>query len=242
MALDSKNANVVSTYGLLLARAGQTKQASELLKQAVELDPSSDIARFYSGMTLQRLGEVEQALQAYRKVLELNPANAAGHLYLANLLAQQGDTDQAMVHWRLATEYNPKLHQAVFALVNAYNKQGQYANADELLSGKLKRKPNDVVILNAYAAHLAKCPDPQLRDGAKAIRTAEKIVAIRGIDDAGSLLFLAAVLAETGDFERAIETLEDAHKANLGGRNNPELARLIQSRQQQYRDRKPAGL
>ncbi len=237
MALDDQNANVVSTCGLLLARAGQLERAREMLKKAVELDPNSDEAHFYSGMTLEQQGELDQAVEAFRRTVELNPANASGHLYLANLLAKQGDLDQAMDHWRLALTYQPGMIQAVAPLVQAYNKKGLYAKSDELLRREFKRSPANPVILTGLASHLAECPDPQFRNRAEAIRVAEQLGAIRGIDKVRSLVFLANVLAEAGQYQRAIGTLQLAQQANASGRNDPAIAQLILSKQQEYLDR-----
>jgi superkiller protein 3 len=234
MALDDQNANVFSTCGLLLARAGQMDRAREMLKKAVELDPNSDEAQFYTGMTLEQQGQLDQAAEAFRRTVELNPANASGHLYLANLLAKKGDLNQAMRQWQLALTYQPGMIQAVAPLVLAYNQKGLYAKSDELLRREFRRSPANPVILTALASHLAECPDPHFRNRSEAIRVAEQLVAIRGIDKVRSLIFLASVLAQTGQYQRAIGTLQIAQQANTSGKNDPVLAQLILSKQQEY--------
>lgn len=242
MAIEGQNSEILSTYGLLLARSGQTDRAIEFFNTALKLNPLSDVTQFYSGMALQRRGDFEQALQAYRNALELNPANAPAHLYLANLLAQQGDLEQAIMQWRLTLNYDPNQTQALTALVDIYNGKRLYSEKDEFLRQRLQRLPDNPVILTAFATHLATCPDPKLRNGSQAIRLAEKIVTIKGIEDVQSLVFLAAVLAETGEFDRAIVVLEDARKANTRGRKSQALSKVIETRVQRYQNRQPEGL
>ena len=242
MSIDDQNSEILSTYGLLLARDGQTNRAIDFFNAALKLNPSSGVNHFYLGMAQQRRGDFEKAFQAYRNALELNPANASAHLYLANLLAQQGDLEQAITQWRLALNYDPKQTQAMMSLLSVYDTKGLYSEKDGFLRQRLQRSPDNPVILKAFATHLAACPDPELRHGPEAIRMAEKIVAINGIEDVQSLLFLAAVLAETGEFDRSLVVLEDARKANAQGRNSQTFSRMIETRRQQYQNRQPAGL
>jgi cytochrome c-type biogenesis protein CcmH/NrfG len=179
---------------------------------------------------------------AYRRAVELNPANAAAHLYLGNLLAKQNDLDNSMVHWQLALAYDPNQDQALTAMADSNNRNEKHAANDALLRNAHERSPDNPAILVAYATHLAVCPDAELRNRSKAIQVAEHLLAVTGRKNVRSLVFLAAVVAEAGDFQRAISLLKEARAANAGGGNNPALAALIHADYRQYINKKTSHL
>jgi hypothetical protein len=65
-------------------------------------------------------------------------------------------------------------------------------------------------ILNGYAWALATLPREDLRNGALAVEIARAALAASGTDDPGTLDTLAAALAETGDFEQAVQVQSGA--------------------------------
>ena len=78
-----------------------------------------------------------------------------------------------------------------------------------------------MVIRNALAFALATLPDPALRDGERALRLAEAVVAESEAGHPDYLDTLAAAYAEVGDFERAVAE-ERRALAQLEGRDVPD--------------------
>jgi tetratricopeptide (TPR) repeat protein len=84
----------------LLARAlavGQTPQAGDieqLLRQAVQVDPTFWPAHF----ELAQLLQPDAAIQALERVIKLNPEYAPAHYNLAQLYAQKGDRVRSIDH------------------------------------------------------------------------------------------------------------------------------------------------
>src|SRR5947207_1719192 len=110
------------------------------------------------------------------------PRDAAAHFHLAQVLQEIGDERRA------ADEYEAALRFA---------RESDTKN----VTGSA---------LNNLAWIRATSRDATLRDGAEAVRLAERSCEISSTPDAGQLDTLAAAYAEAGDFDRAIQTANRA--------------------------------
>ena len=70
--------------------------------------------------------------------------------------------------------------------------------------------PNSSVALNNLACLLATAPEPSLRDGAQAVKLAERACALTQFQNSSVLSTLAAAYAEVGRFDEAVSTAERA--------------------------------
>ena len=70
----------------------------------------------------------------------------------------------------------------------------------------------DMDLANALATYYATCPDERLRDGREAVNLASRAVTATGRKNPEFLDTLAAAYAEQGQFEKAIETADEAAK------------------------------
>jgi hypothetical protein len=100
----------------------------------------------------------------------------------------------------------------------------------------LKRDSNSVPALNNLACILATAADPELRNGAEAVKLAERACALTQYGSTTPLMTLAAAYAEAGRFDEAIATSE---KATALAEANGEEVLLKRNRQllQLYRRR-----
>jgi Tfp pilus assembly protein PilF len=76
------NANVLDTYGYVLLKSGDTKQADEVLQRALqqfEQDKINAPAEVYDhiGLAKEKLGQDAEALTAYKRALELSDENVS---------------------------------------------------------------------------------------------------------------------------------------------------------------------
>ena len=76
----------------------------------------------------------------------------------------------------------------------------------------LQVKPDDVVAANNLAWLLATCPVASLRDGAKAVKLAQRAVQLSGEREPAILGTLAAAYAEADHFPEAVQTARKALK------------------------------
>ena len=84
-----------------------------------------------------------------------------------------------------------------------------------VLREELSRNPDSAQTLNNLAVLLATAPDDAVRDGAEAVRLAERANALTEQQNPVMLTTLAAAYAEAGRFEDAIRTAEQATKLAL---------------------------
>jgi tetratricopeptide (TPR) repeat protein len=89
-----------------------------------------------------------------------------------------------------------------------YGQKGQYAQAMNDYDMSIELNPKDAWAYNNKAWILATCPDPNYRDGKKALIHALKAVAIK--KNTANLDTLAAAYAEAGEYEMAVKTEKEA--------------------------------
>jgi len=162
------------------------------------------------GKEHERQGEFTEAIEEFRKVLAENPAHADSAYLLASCLARTGSEADAVVYARKALASDAKHWRARRLLGGIYSRDGRYRLAAEELQRVLKGRPDDALTLNNLAWMLATCPDPTVRDGAKAVTLATRACKItqRGVPP--MLDTLAAAYAEAGQFDQAVKAVREA--------------------------------
>lgn len=93
---DENNVLALSFLGLLtLTYLSNPEESARLLKKAIKLKPSDDIAHMSLAMALGSLGEIEQALWHGKKAIKLAPNSFSHYGRLASILQHLGEKDEA---------------------------------------------------------------------------------------------------------------------------------------------------
>ncbi len=129
---------------------------------------------------------------------------------LGQMLAKRGRFEEAVPRFEKVLSYQPSRSGTVHALVSALLPLGRYERAIAVLRDAVPQKPNDVGLLNDLAWLLATCPEDRLRDGAEAIRLADRALRLSSPDSWGALDTCAAAYAETGQFTPAAQYAQRA--------------------------------
>jgi adenylate cyclase len=111
MGLDSHDSSVLGYVGCALADIGHTSRALELLKQAVEYDPSNAQAWAALGVAQMRSRKVRQGVESLRHGIRISPLDtrlAYWGTILANALFRLGETQQALEEAQLACRRHDK--------------------------------------------------------------------------------------------------------------------------------------
>ena len=66
------------------------EQAAALFEQALEIDPSFDLACNALAESYNRMGRLEDAIHTAKKLVELNPDDPMAHTALSRLYVQKG--------------------------------------------------------------------------------------------------------------------------------------------------------
>jgi tetratricopeptide (TPR) repeat protein len=120
----------------------------------------------------------------------------------------------------------------------AYSAKGGYERAIRDFNKVIRLNPDSSWACNNLAWILATCPELRIRDGAEAVRLAERGCKLTDNRAPELLDTLAVAYAELGDFEKAIKAAEKAVQLSLDG-GKGELAKDIQSRLKLYKAKHP---
>ena len=203
---------VQNDLGTLLAARGAEAEAVDLFKASLVSNPDYPDANVNLGRILLSQGKVEEAEQHFLAALKTQPHHAEAHHSLGNILAQQGRPGEALHHLRVALLFQPDVRTRL-ECATLLHQTGDYGEAAAQFRLALLTQPDSVEALNNLAWLLATCPDAGVRNGAEAVRYAERayrLPPVKGLCVPGTL---AAAYAEAGRFKEAVATAEKAVEA-----------------------------
>jgi tetratricopeptide (TPR) repeat protein len=161
------------------------------------------------GRILLQQGRIEEAQDHFLAALRTQPHDAEAHRFLGALLARQGKPREALGHLWVTLLFKPD-NRTRLDCATLLRQIGDYAGAAAQFRQVLRRQPDSAEALNNLAWILATCPDQTVRNGAEAVRCAER--ASRLPEEKGMCVMgtLAAAYAEAGRFKEAVATAEKA--------------------------------
>lgn len=231
--LDDDDPYALNNLAMALAQKSEAEQAAGLLLQALAIEPKYPEARHNLGLVRASQRRFSEAIEHYQEALTQNPSFARAHNDLGTARAALGEMDEAIASWRRALEIDPRELSALHNLSVALARAGDHREALEWLERGVELAPNSSRIVAFLAWELATAPDRDLRDGARASGLARRVHATYpnqpGLGDV-----LAAALAESGDFEEAVQVADRAVEQARGS-GQLALAEQIGQRLDGYR-------
>jgi hypothetical protein len=168
-------------------------------------------------------GRIDEAMEHFAEAVRIRPNYVEGRNNLGLMLAVKGRLDEAIEQYRLALATNPRLTRTHSLLGSALNQQGKKREAFAEYQAALDLEPDHLFALNDLAWMLATDPDPQMRNGARAVELAERAVRVTDSRSPQLIGTLAAAYAEAGRFADAVKTAEKA-AATATAAGEPDLA------------------
>ena len=156
---------------------------------------------------LEKAGRGREAVPIARRMVELDPGDTGHHVRLVELLSETGQVEGAIAALWPLLELDACAEQRRMHLYSLLQSRRDYTELSRMTEQGYERCPESAWNLNAYAWVLATSPVASLRDGALAVRVAERLVSSVEADelDSGYLDTLAVAHAEAGRFDRAID-------------------------------------
>ncbi len=232
-------------YGQLLGKAERLREAMEQFAAVVTLDPRHVEAHRVLAEAAVRSDELGAAWGHYRAILEVEPRDTEALYGAARIAAAAGRLEEAIENYRALLSHEPDHAAARHEFGLALIRSGPAAAAEgaEHLRRAYVEDRNLLARGNDIAWTLATHPDAGRRDGQLALLIALELNAVAGGAEPALLETLAAAQAETGDFETAARTVEQALEIVGDARNDsPDRERLLEllnRRLEQYRQGVP---
>lgn len=170
----------------------------------------SFIAQDNYGNVLLAKGQVEEANAHFRRAVEIEPRDAEGYVNLGYVLLKKEQFPEAMAQFKKALSvqpYNPAAHSNLALLLL---RQGQPDEAVAHFEQALLVQPDNATLLNNLAWVRATSTQPRLRNGAEAVRLAERACQLTGWGQPHLLMTLAVAYAEAGRFDQALSSVHRA--------------------------------
>jgi tetratricopeptide (TPR) repeat protein len=243
-AADPESPELLAELSSLYLRGGNREAALAAAQRAVELDPTSIEGHMLLAGLYASLNDTGRATAQYQEVLQLNPDHQKALLNLASLYGAQGEYTQAYELLKGYISRHPENIFATYYLSRMALELKKYPEAEQLYLDVLSQRPNFEMALfdlgylyeatdrvpeaeSIYRKILAVDPgneqarsrlgDLYLRQEnyRGALEEFQKVLDIkeRGLE---LQLKVALIHLELGEFDQAIELLEDMAAAHPG--------------------------
>jgi tetratricopeptide (TPR) repeat protein len=205
------SAELHNDLGLAFGSKRRIEEAEAEFAKALEINPSYAAAQRNLGRVLAFTGRLDQAIPHFQKAVEINPNFAEAHSDLGVALVKEGQYDQATPHLEKALAIRPGQVEAHYYLgVALYHSPARVQDALAQWREALQVGPNYMPAMNDAAEVLAASPDASDRNGAEAVKLAERAVQLSDGQNPVYLDTLAAAYAEVGRFPDAVTTARKA--------------------------------
>ncbi|MBX9687078.1 MAG: tetratricopeptide repeat protein [Candidatus Obscuribacterales bacterium] len=129
---------------------GQLSQASRLLLDATQADPTDAVPFAALGMTYIRQGKNSEALDALKKSYQISK-NAETLISSGFAYFMDHDYDAAIASWSKALERDPKLVELNGDIGFAFLRKGEFAKADEAFRALIRYRPSSQLAYQGLA-------------------------------------------------------------------------------------------
>lgn len=188
---------------LTLNRMGDARAALAELQAALRVDPRLARAHFMMGTLLERSGRDQEAIDRYTAAVAHDPSLSEAHFRLADALRRIGRLETSLSSYQRVLELDPNSEEARFGEAMALVQLARYQQAAERLRVAMNLNAGQPAFSQALARLLAASPDPQVRDGQRALDLVQTLAEQHKTTSVAETMAMA--LAEVGRFREAVE-------------------------------------
>lgn len=127
--------------GMLQGTSGQSNDALNSFRAAIEFAPTFGAAYQQLGIIQLATGRVSDAVGTYKKAVEVQPANADAYYGLGLSYIQEKEYNNAVAALNSALRLRPSFGEAYYALGSAYLSLNNHRAAVDALKGAIKYLP-----------------------------------------------------------------------------------------------------
>jgi Flp pilus assembly protein TadD len=222
----------------LMRQPGQLAKAQSECQMAIAIAPKYALLRALEGEILFFQGKFDQSVEELHNALHLQPDLLPAHMTLGRALLAGNHPDEAADEFRAILRAVPRDFEAHNWLAQTMMLRHKTTDAVAEYHASLALQANQPEALNNLAWVLATDPHPEIRRGAEAVQLASRACLLTRNQEPALLGTLAAALAESGDFDKAVATGQKAHDLAQAQGRTPLADRNLQLLKL-YRDHKP---
>ena len=189
-----------------------TERAISEARRAIELGPENFSAYQLLMKCLVDSKRYNEAAGFGPEWLAVSPFDVAAHSSLGMAMAHTGDLVAAARQLGYVMVLGPNAEEALAQLHQILVSLAKTPDGLEPLRDIIANAPDSPRMLDELAWLLATYPDSNVRDGAEAVRLAERACTLTDRRAPALLATLAAAYAETGDFSHGVDAGEEALK------------------------------
>ena len=191
--------------GLTLSIRGEHSAAIQDFTEALRFDAKMFRARYNRAGDYVALARWDLARQDLDEAIRINPKYTLAFLRRGTFFILQRQLENARADYETAARLEPELADPWIALAHLELTRQRYLAAMSNFEKALTKKPSKPeAVLNSLAWLRATCPEPQARNGAKAMKEALQACEQSRWMEARYVETLAAAYAEAGEFEDAV--------------------------------------
>jgi tetratricopeptide (TPR) repeat protein len=178
--------------------------------EVLRLEPKCREALIQRAHASLNNGDADQALEDSKAALEIQRNDVDLLSFRANIYRGRGENEEANKLDREINRLQASSPDGLHQRGNREMDRGQYARARTHFESALKMAPHNSRYLNSLAWLEAACPQADLRDGHRAVELASEACELTQWRMPLIIDTLAAAYAETGQFDKAVETQQKA--------------------------------
>jgi tetratricopeptide (TPR) repeat protein len=211
---------VLGAFGSLAwIQTSYWRNSEALWSHALAVTPQNDVAENNLGIISMQRGRLEEAISRFETAIQLRPDNAPAHQNLAKAFLQKGQVESAIEHYRKFLELDADQPETRNVLGTLLLQRGRITQAVDQWQQTLLVDPQNGNAKNNLAWVFATCPEPSVRNAAKAVELGEQAAQLAGGKNPIVLRTLAAAYAESGRYSEAITAAERAMELAISNGN-----------------------
>jgi tetratricopeptide (TPR) repeat protein len=184
-------------------RRDQIAESLADFTEVIRLAPDDSKAYVQRGMAHLNSRKYAEAVADFTSALQRSPNDPGTYTLRGQANAMDGKYDQALADAEQAIRLAPHRLECYWPKVRSLGQQAKYREEIALLEKMHWLYPDDVATCNMLAWRLSTCPDPQFRDGGRAVELATHGCEKSSWKEPHVIDTLAAACAEVGKFEDA---------------------------------------
>ena len=215
LKLEPRNVDALRGAAAVFMRNKQSQKAVEVLDALVKLQPSDPKAHADLGAAFYAAGNQEAAERQFNLAVRLKPNQVSAMLGLANVYLKKGEGAQATAILQKIVRLVPNAYEPHYLLGTAYNRESKYREALAELQTALRLGGNEPEVYYHLARAYGGLEQPEERRESLlkfAELTKKSKADAEAQRNAVLLVEQAKNLVESGDFNTAVQRLEEARE------------------------------